>query len=125
MIHDPAVGVRRLGYDAFGAPILQQWIITDEALVSGDRDMLNVLTCAALLMMATQAALSQWRGWTLLYLSTTMSMQWNAAIFTHLLRLPVAWFEKRHLGDVVSRFGAAGAIQRKLTTGLSRRSLTA
>jgi ATP-binding cassette subfamily B protein RaxB len=173
VIHDPALGVRRLGYDeieeaftgialelspgidftpaderrrvslaallgkvrglwqtlamvfvmalaleslALGAPILQQWV-TDEALVSGDRDMLNVLTCAALLMMVTQAAISQWRGWTLLYLSTTMSMQWNAAIFTHLLRLPVAWFEKRHLGDVVSRFGAAGAIQRKLTTG--------
>jgi ATP-binding cassette subfamily B protein RaxB len=173
VIHDPAVGVRRLHYDeiddvftgialeltpgidfkpaderrrmslaallgkvcglwqslafvfvmalalellALGAPVLQQWV-TDEALVSGDRDMLNVLTCAALLLMVTQAAISQWRGWTLMYLSTTMSMQWSAAIFTHLLRLPMAWFEKRHLGDVVSRFGAAGAIQRKLTTG--------
>lgn len=33
-----------------------------------------------------------------------------------LLRLPVAWFEKRHLGDVVSRFGAIDKIQRTLTT---------
>jgi ATP-binding cassette subfamily B protein RaxB len=101
---------------ALAAPILQQWI-TDEALVSGDRDMLNVLTWATLLMLVVQAALSQARGWTLVYLSTTMSMQWSAAIFAHLLRLPMSWFEKRHLGDVVSRFGAAGAIQRKLTTG--------
>jgi ATP-binding cassette subfamily B protein RaxB len=173
VIHDPAVGVRRLRYDeiddaftgmalelmpaptfkradernrlslarligdvgglwrdlsmvfvmalalevlAIGAPMLQQWI-TDDALTSGDRDMLNLLTVASLLMLVVHAAIAQARGWTVLCLSTTMSMQWSAAIFTHLLRLPMAWFEKRHLGDVVSRFGAAGAIQRKLTTG--------
>ena len=32
------------------------------------------------------------------------------------LRLPVAWFEKRHVGDVWSRFGAVQHIQRTLTT---------
>jgi ATP-binding cassette subfamily B protein RaxB len=173
VIHDPAVGVRRLGYEeiseaftgialelvpgvdfvaaderrrvslaallggvrglwqglglvfamalaleafALAGPMFQQWV-TDEALVSGDHDMLNVLACAALLVLVTQSAIAQARGWTLMYLSTNMGLQWNAAIFSHLLRLPVAWFEKRHLGDVVSRFGAAGAIQKKLTTG--------
>ena len=34
----------------------------------------------------------------------------------HALKLPLAWFEKRHLGDVVSRMGAVQAIQRTLTT---------
>jgi ATP-binding cassette subfamily B protein RaxB len=29
----------------------------------------------------------------------------------------VSWFEKRHLGDVVSRFGSISTIQHTLTTG--------
>jgi ATP-binding cassette subfamily B protein RaxB len=37
-------------------------------------------------------------------------------VFSHLLRLPVSYFEKRHLGDVVSRFGAVNTIQRTLTS---------
>ena len=37
-------------------------------------------------------------------------------VFAHTLRLPMAFFEKRHLGDVVSRMGAVQAIQRTLTT---------
>lgn len=97
-------------------PLLNQWI-TDEALTSGDHDMLKVFAVASLLLMVTQAALSQGRGWSLMYLSTHVGLQWNANIFTHMLRLPMTWFETRHLGDVVSRFGAAGAIQRKLTSG--------
>jgi ATP-binding cassette subfamily B protein RaxB len=107
-----------LALEALGlaGPLVQQWV-TDDALTSGDRDLLNVLACAALLMMVTQAAISQARGWTLMYLSTNLGMQWGAAVFGHLLRLPLAWFEKRHLGDVVSRFGAASAIQSKLTSG--------
>jgi ATP-binding cassette subfamily B protein RaxB len=37
-------------------------------------------------------------------------------VFAHLIRLPLAWFEKRHLGDIVSRFDSIGAIQKTLTT---------
>ena len=51
-----------------------------------------------------------------LYLSTTLNLQWLANVFSHLLRLPVSFFEKRHLGDVVSRFGAVNTIQRTLTS---------
>jgi ATP-binding cassette subfamily B protein RaxB len=32
------------------------------------------------------------------------------------MRLPLDWFEKRHVGDVVSRFGSIQTIQRTLTT---------
>jgi ATP-binding cassette, subfamily B, bacterial CvaB/MchF/RaxB len=45
-------------------------------------------------------------------------MQWFSNVFSHLLKLPMAWFEKRHLGDVVSRFGAITAIQGALTGGV-------
>src|SRR5471030_2029386 len=34
----------------------------------------------------------------------------------HLTRLPIAYFEKRHLGDIVSRFGSINSIQSTLTS---------
>ncbi|MBI3285821.1 MAG: peptidase domain-containing ABC transporter [Burkholderiales bacterium] len=45
-----------------------------------------------------------------------ISFQWSARVFAHLTHLPVSFFEKRHLGDVVSRFGSIGAIQSTLTS---------
>ncbi|WP_435275266.1 peptidase domain-containing ABC transporter [Psychrobium sp. nBUS_13] len=39
-------------------------------------------------------------------------------MFRHLLRLPLQFFESRHLGDIVSRFGSLGSIQSMLTTEL-------
>jgi len=35
--------------------------------------------------------------------------------FSHLVRLPVSFFEKRNLGDIISRFDSAEAIQRTLS----------
>jgi ATP-binding cassette subfamily B protein RaxB len=68
-------------------------------------------------MLATiQVGLSVMRSWVVLYLGTTLNLQWLANVFSHLLRLPVSYFEKRHLGDVVSRFGAVNTIQRTLTS---------
>jgi ATP-binding cassette subfamily B protein RaxB len=49
-------------------------------------------------------------------MGTTLSLQWRANVFSHLISLPVQYFEKRHLGDVASRFGATDQIQRTLTT---------
>jgi ATP-binding cassette, subfamily B, bacterial CvaB/MchF/RaxB len=111
------VMVMSLALEAFAlcAPLLNQWVV-DEALVSGDRGLLNVLAIGSLLLMLTQAAVSQARGWTVMYLSTHLNLQWASNIFSHLLRLPVSWFEKRHLGDVVSRFGSVSAIQHTITT---------
>jgi len=56
------------------------------------------------------------RSWALLYMSTMMNVQWRANVFTRLLELPVPYFEKRHLGDIVSRFGSIDVIERTLTT---------
>jgi ATP-binding cassette subfamily B protein RaxB len=51
-----------------------------------------------------------------LVLSATLNLQWLVNVFAHLLRLPVGWFEKRHAGDIWSRFGSVQQIQRTLTT---------
>jgi ATP-binding cassette, subfamily B, bacterial CvaB/MchF/RaxB len=113
-----SIFIMALALEALGlaGPMMQQWT-TDEALASGDRELLDVLAFAGLMLMFTQAALSQARSWCLMYLSTHFGMQWSSAILAHLLNLPLSWFEKRDLGDVVSRFNSAGAIKNKVTTG--------
>ncbi|MEO7743807.1 MAG: peptidase domain-containing ABC transporter [Usitatibacter sp.] len=100
---------------AIVSPFYMQWAV-DGALVSADRDLLTVLGTGFLLLAVVQVMLSMLRSWVVLYLSTTLNLQWLANVFSHLLRLPVGYFEKRHLGDVVSRFGAVGSIQRTLTS---------
>jgi ATP-binding cassette subfamily B protein RaxB len=97
------------------APFYMQWVV-DGAIVSADRDLLAVLGIGFLLLAAIQVAVTALRSWVVLYLGTTLNLQWLANVFSHLMRLPVAWFEKRHLGDVVSRFGAVTTIQRTLTS---------
>ncbi|MES2324079.1 MAG: peptidase domain-containing ABC transporter [Pseudomonadota bacterium] len=110
--------IMALALEAFAllTPMFNQWVV-DEALVSADRGMLNVLALGSLLLMLTQAAVSQARSWTIMYLSTHLNLQWIGNVFNHLLHLPLVWFEKRHLGDVVSRFGSVRAIQRTITNG--------
>jgi len=97
------------------SPFYMQWVV-DGAVVSEDRDLLTVLGIGFLLLAAIQVGVTALRSWVVLYLGTTLNLQWLANVFSHLLRLPVSWFEKRHLGDVVSRFGAVGTIQRTLTS---------
>jgi ATP-binding cassette subfamily B protein RaxB len=97
------------------APFYMQWVV-DGAVVAADRDLLTVLGLGFLMLAVIQVAVGALRSWVVLYLGTTLNLQWLANVFTHLLRLPVAWFEKRHLGDVVSRFGAVTTIQRTITS---------
>ncbi|MGH8780192.1 peptidase domain-containing ABC transporter [Paraburkholderia sp.] len=100
---------------ALASPFFLQWVI-DEVIVSADRDLLTVLATGFGLLLLMQQATGAMRTWALMYLGTTLNIQWRANVFTHLLSLPVQYFERRHLGDVVSRFGAVDTIQQTLTT---------
>jgi ATP-binding cassette subfamily B protein RaxB len=100
---------------ALVSPFFLQWVI-DNVITSADRDLLTTLALGFGLLMLMQQAVSAMRTWVLLYMGTTLSLQWRANVFSHLIRLPVQYFEKRHLGDVVSRFSATDQIQHSLTT---------
>ncbi|MEQ1549498.1 MAG: peptidase domain-containing ABC transporter, partial [Chakrabartia sp.] len=100
---------------ALVTPFYTQWVI-DNVLVSADQDLLTTLALGFGVLMLMQQAVSAVRSWVMMYMGTTLNVQWRANVFTHLLNLPVSYFEKRHLGDVVSRFGSIDSIQRTLTT---------
>lgn len=96
-------------------PFFLQWIV-DQVLVSADRDLLAVLALGFGLALLLRVVIGLLRGWAVVYLSTRLGLQWMGNVFAHLLKLPLDFFEKRHLGDVVSRMSSVQAIQRTLTT---------
>ena len=100
---------------AIVAPLYQQ-LVVDNAVVSADRDLLVVLALGFGLLIVIQSAINMARSWAILYLGSTLNVQLVRNLFRHLLRLPMDYFEKRHLGDISSRFGSLDTIQRTLTT---------
>ncbi len=97
------------------APFFMQWVV-DQVLVSADKDLLVVLGLGFGLAVLLQVGIGLLRGWAVLYLSTRLGLQWMGNVFAHLLKLPLDFFEKRHLGDVTSRMASVQAIQKTLTT---------
>ena len=97
------------------APFYLQWVL-DQVLVSADQDLLILLGTGFGVVTILNALVTAARSWAVAWLGATLNLQWSSNLFGHLMRLPLHWFEKRHVGDVISRFGAIQAIQRTLTT---------
>ncbi|MBU9520319.1 peptidase domain-containing ABC transporter [Burkholderia multivorans] len=103
--------------EVFGivTPFYMQWVM-DQVLVSADADLLTLLGIGFLLVVLFHNAVSALRSWVITWFSSLLGVQWTASVCSHLFRLPLAYFEQRHIGDVVSRFGSIGTIQSTLTT---------
>jgi ATP-binding cassette subfamily B protein RaxB len=99
------------------APYYIQLVIDDVVLTS-DISLLTVLAAGFLFVMIFEIATNALRGFTLLHFGNQMNFQLGANLFHHLVRLPLSYFEKRHMGDVVSRFGSLQEVKRLLTTGV-------
>ena len=95
-------------------PLFNQFVV-DEVILSGDIDLLKVLVIGFAILIATQTAISLARSWVLMRWGMDISLQWSVRVFRHLIHLPVSYFEKRHMGDIVSRFGSINSIQSTLT----------
>lgn len=97
------------------APLGTQWVV-DGVVVTGDLNLLVLVVIGLGLLLATQVAITAARAWAVVYLSTSMQLQWVANLFSHLLRLPADYFERRHIGDITSRFGSTNTIRTTLTS---------
>lgn len=102
---------------AITSPLFMQWVV-DQALVSADHDLLLTLVIGFALLMLIRISVSTMRGWMLMVLSASLKVQARTNLFSHLVNLPASFFESRHLGDVMSRFGSQSTILQTLTTEL-------
>jgi len=51
-------------------------------------------------------------------MESLVDIQWKAGLFGHLMKLPLAYFEKRKLGDIQSRFVSLEVIRSTLTKSI-------
>ncbi|THD51261.1 peptidase domain-containing ABC transporter [Enterobacteriaceae bacterium ML5] len=110
------VALLSLALEFFGiiSPFYMQWVI-DQVLVSSDRDLLTLLGVAFISITLFQNIISALRSWVTTWFSSMLSVQWSSNLCTHLLGLPLSYFEERHVGDILSRFGSISTIQSTLT----------
>lgn len=95
-------------------PLAMQWVL-DDVLVTADLSLLTLLGVGFLLVVFFQALMTAMRGWVVAGIGASMSAQWVTNLFGHLLRLPLDYFEKRQVGQVMSRFISVEHIRRTLT----------
>jgi len=96
-------------------PFYSQLII-DDVVVSGDVDLLRLAAIAFIGLAAFIAVSTAFRAWVIVYISSMLNFSWSSSLFEHLIRLPYDYFEKRHVGDIQSRFGSLNAIRDLITT---------
>ena len=96
------------------APFFLQ-IVVDRVVVRRDRDLLTVLGIGFAGLAVLVSVVTALRGWLGVYISTQLNLRMLDTLFGQLMRLPLAWFERRHIGDIVSRFRSVDAVQRTLT----------
>ncbi|MHC1550632.1 peptidase domain-containing ABC transporter [Phyllobacterium sp. K27] len=120
------IGIRRAATQIFAISLLLEaatiampigfQLVIDEVVVAADYDLLTLIALGFALILILQAFGSFVRSWSTMLIGSSLALQWKASLFDHLMRLPFPFFEKRHVGDVVSRFGSLDSVQRTLTT---------
>jgi ATP-binding cassette subfamily B protein RaxB len=101
------------------APFLFQ-LIVDAVLPSpgqpgGDRSLLIALAVGFGGLAVMRAVVEAARGYTIVTFGAQLSRQMVGNIFRHLVRLPVRYFERRHVGDIISRMNSTQPIQEALS----------
>ncbi|HCG3441094.1 TPA: peptidase domain-containing ABC transporter [Acinetobacter baumannii] len=97
------------------SPLYMQFVL-DNAIPEGDNQLLITLTVAFSLFLVINIVLTTTQALLGQFISTTLSVQWKFNILDHLVNLPSDYFFKRHLGDILSRFGSIEPIQSTLTS---------
>src|SRR5215469_3614892 len=93
-------------------------LTVDEVIARGDADLLIVLALGFGLLTAIKVASSAIRALVILIVQNVLHFQIGARLFRHLVRLPLAYFEKRHIGDILSRFTSIEPIRSAIAEGM-------
>lgn len=102
---------------AIASPFYMQ-LVVDDVVVHSDSDLLIVLALGFGLLMLLEVLTQGLRSMLVLHAASHLSLQMGANLFRHTLRLPMSFFEKRHMGDILSRFGSLEHVRELITSGL-------
>jgi len=93
-------------------------LVVDEAVGQGDTNLLAVLFIGFAVVFALAGITRALRDWVVLTLGESLSFQLGGNVVRHLVRLPLGYFERRHVGDLLSRIGSIQPIQSLLSKGI-------
>src|SRR5262249_23967891 len=108
----------RLPFSAFFGRVRGTAHALAQVIASGDVDLLLVLALGFGLVTAVAVAGKALRSLAGLNLQNTLHFAMGSRLFHNLVRLPLAYFEKRHIGDILSRFISLEPIRNTLAEGL-------
>lgn len=95
-------------------PILTQ-VIIDKVMVQGSLPTLDVMAIALLSVAIFEAILGILRLFIFTHTARRLDLSLSAQVFRHLMRLPLAYFEARRVGDTVARVQELENIRQFLT----------
>lgn len=93
-------------------------LVMDHVILAKDQSLLLIICIGLFFFTFFNSAVSMFRAWISLKMSYYINFQWTASFFSHLLRLPLEFFEKRQVGDISSRFSSLSTIQKTLTSSI-------
>jgi ATP-binding cassette subfamily B protein RaxB len=99
------------------APFYMQ-LTVDEVVARGDAGLMVTLALGFGLLTAINVATFALRSHIALIVQNAVHFHMGARLFHHLVFLPLSFFEKRHIGDVLSRFQSIEPIRNVLAEGL-------
>jgi len=100
---------------ALATPMIFQTVI-DKVLVHRGLSTLEVMVAGLALIAVFDAMLSGLRTYLFSHTSNRIDVELGARIFRHLLRLPLAYFESRRVGDSVARVRELETIRQFITS---------
>lgn len=97
-----------------GTPLITQ-VVIDKVMVQESLPTLDVMAIALLLIAMFESVLGILRLFIFTHTARRLDLSLSAQLFRHLLRLPLAYFESRRVGDTVARVQELEQIRSFLT----------
>jgi ATP-binding cassette subfamily B protein RaxB len=101
---------------ALASPYYLQ-IAIDEVIPTGDHDLLTLLALGFAAFALVYASATFLRSFVLISSGNNLGFGIATNVARQLFRLPIPWFEARHIGDVLSRFQSVTPIRQFLSEG--------
>lgn len=96
-------------------PLFLQYI-TDNVSNTNSLNNLYVVASGFIILTLCHTFTEYMRSNFVVFLTNSMSEYFSSGVMNHLLRIPFEYFERRHKGDILSRFHSIHEIQSKITT---------
>lgn len=92
-------------------------LVIDEAILKSDLQLLSAIALGFAGLKLFEVITTTLRGLVVQFLSSALSLDMQSNLYRHMLRLPLPFFQRRHVGDIQQRFQSLQPIQIFLSSG--------